>query len=302
MKKMKNVSFLSIILTLLSVQALRSQDSSFTPFAKYDSATGNYLVTYWKDSTGKEFQTLFVPRTKIKPTITTRVSSVGTKLSYSYTITNGLGGKQPLIGFDLQVVAPLDTILLPYGWLCDHYRYESYLQFTHRPKKTTDILLGQSLDFSTVSKGLPSIIITRFLGRPTESPYAEAFEFEPGEDVYRLLDSLEFKIPGNHDVRQKTIGPADPPSPFTATVFLDSLISYKHQALALGWITNQGIANSLDQKLENARKQLERGNNKAAKNMLEAFLNEVEAQKDKHLTSEAYALLKYNAEYLASKL
>jgi len=115
------------------------------------------------------------------------------------------------------------------------------------------------------------------------------------EEVFkRLLDSIK--------VRGVTIGPTAPPLTFSPLAAIDTLISYKHQALALGWITNRGIANSLDQKLENARKQLERGKNKAAKNILEAFLNEVEAQKDKHLTSEAYALLKYNAEYLASKL
>ncbi|MDZ7262124.1 MAG: hypothetical protein ONB05_08475, partial [candidate division KSB1 bacterium] len=69
-----------------------------------------------------------------------------------------------------------------------------------------------------------------------------------------------------------------------------------------GWIDNQGIANSLDAKLDNAKKQLEKGKTKTAINVLQAFVNEVEAQKDKHLTSEAYALLKYNAEYLIKKL
>jgi uncharacterized protein YceK/ElaB/YqjD/DUF883 family membrane-anchored ribosome-binding protein len=334
MKKMKNVSFVSIVLTLLSVQALRSQDSSFTPFAKYDSATGNYVVTYWKDSTGKKYQTLFVPRTKIRPTITTRVSSVGTKLSYSYTITNGLGGKQPLIGFDLQVVAPLDTVLLPYGWLCDHYRYESYLQFAHRPKRTTDVLLGQSLDLSTVSKGLPSIIITRFLGRATESPYSQAFEFEPGEDVYRLLDSLEFKIRGNHDVQVKTIGPADPPSPFTATVFLDTLLSYTRQSAELGWLgrsrdddcddderPDDGITKNIEKRLEKAKKELSKGDSTKARKELEKLVDKVERiwkrsqdEENKHkgeqrerkqdmiMTGEAYALLLYNTEYLIDRL
>jgi len=116
-------------------------------------------------------------------------------------------------------------------------------------------------------------------------------------------------IPGYDDLTPygagvvgKTVGPVLPPDPFIAASFLDTLASYKHQAFALGWITNKGILNSLDQKLDNARKQLERGNTKAAKNILGAFINEVDAQKDKHLSSEAYALLKYNAEYLIEKL
>ncbi len=83
---------------------------------------------------------------------------------------------------------------------------------------------------------------------------------------------------------------------------LDTLISYKHQAMALKWIDNEGIANSLDQKLENAKQKLENRDSVAARNILQAFVNEVEAQKDKHLTSEAYALLKFNAEYLIDRL
>lgn len=88
----------------------------------------------------------------------------------------------------------------------------------------------------------------------------------------------------------------------SALAWIDTLISYKHRAYDKGWITNQGTANSLDQKLENARRQLEQGNSKAAKNILAAFVNEVEAQKGKHLSSEAYALLRFNAEYLISQL
>lgn len=83
---------------------------------------------------------------------------------------------------------------------------------------------------------------------------------------------------------------------------LEQMIAYIKQARQTNHITNQGIANSLNQKLENAKKQLEKGKTKQAMNMLNAFLNEVEAQKEKHLTSEAYALLKYNAEYLIQRL
>ena len=85
----------------------------------------------------------------------------------------------------------------------------------------------------------------------------------------------------------------------------------KHEAFSLGWIKNKGIENSLDVKLDNAKKKLEQGNNIATKNILNAFINEVEAQgcavyencpSGKHLTPEAYGLLKYNVQYLLNKL
>ncbi|MEC4677058.1 MAG: hypothetical protein VST72_09115, partial [Nitrospirota bacterium] len=119
----------------------------------------------------------------------------------------------------------------------------------------------------------------------------------------QLQDSLIYST--------KTIGPTAPPADFKPIEFLDYIISLKHEAASLGWITNKGIENSLDKKLDNAKKKLEQGNTTAAKNILNAFLKEVEAQgcksshdcpKGKHLTPEAYGLLKYNVEYLIDNL
>ncbi len=107
---------------------------------------------------------------------------------------------------------------------------------------------------------------------------------------YYYNDSTNQSVP----VNATTVMPVE--------TLLDTLISLKHQALAEGWIDNRGIANSLDSKLDNARKKLASGDSTTAKNMLNAFVNEVEAQNGKHLTSEAYALLKYNAEYLIDRL
>lgn len=125
-------------------------------------------------------------------------------------------------------------------------------------------------------------------------------------------------IPGYHDLTPygpgivgKTIGTTTPPADFKPIEFLDNIISMKHEAFSLGWIKNKGIEQSLDAKLDNAKKKLEQGNNSAAKNILNAFINEVEAQgcatyencpSGKHLTPEAYALLKYNVQYLIEKL
>ncbi len=146
--------------------------------------------------------------------------------------------------------------------------------------------------------------ITRFLPGITDF-YAEGDHPVPSFEEGMAPDSL----PGYDDLTPygpgivgKTVGPVLPPTVFSSTAFVDTLISYKHQAFSFGWIDNQGILNSLDQKLENTRKELRKGKKQTAINELRAFLNEVEVQKDKHLTSEAYALLKFNAEYLIQKL
>ena len=85
--------------------------------------------------------------------------------------------------------------------------------------------------------------------------------------------------------------------------FTDSLETFRLRSCEeLGWITNQGICNSLRVKLRNVRRHLERDKPKQARNVLNAFINQVEAQRGKHITEEGYALLYFNAEYLMDKL
>ncbi|MBM4170057.1 MAG: hypothetical protein FJ215_13010 [Ignavibacteria bacterium] len=163
------------------------------------------------------------------------------------------------------------------------------------------IVPGQTLSgFELMSKGLPGI------RRCIVSPYFDVIALFPDP----ADTTTTYYVPPVDSVRQAvkfrgwTVGPAAPPASFNPIAWGDTIASFKHQSADLGWIINKGIVNSLDQKLENARKQLVQGNNNAAKNTLEAFVNEVEAlnKKGKQLTSEAYALLKFNAEYLISKL
>ena len=56
--------------------------------------------------------------------------------------------------------------------------------------------------------------------------------------------------------------------------------------LSAGAITNEGVAKSLTSTLENALVVLDQGNAQAAGNMLQAFINKVEAQAGKQITEE----------------
>jgi len=109
-------------------------------------------------------------------------------------------------------------------------------------------------------------------------------------------------------VRQKlsasalTIGPGAPPIQFDPEAFIRTLMAYKDQAVAAGWLRDQGIGRSLDAKLNAARAAVARGNTGTAANELNALLHEVEAQAGKQLSPESVALLKFNTQYLLSKL
>lgn len=157
--------------------------------------------------------------------------------------------------------------------------------------------------------------------------------WENVELTKQLQDSLVYTT--------KTLGPTAPPADFKPIEFLDYIISLKHEAFSLGWIVQgkdddkgkkgdeeKGIIKSLDKKLENAKEKLKKGDIKEAIEKLKSFIHEIEAlykedkndkdddkkekakkgkkekedQRDGHITSEAYALLKYNAKYLIEQL
>ncbi len=130
-------------------------------------------------------------------------------------------------------------------------------------------------------------------GRPEDYSFIQNYiEAEPLAIAKRLLDS--------HVLRRFT--PHIPEMAVTELTMLDTLISYTNQCYEYDWITNRGIYNSLNKKLENVQKDLERGKTKPAKNKLEAYQHEVEAQKDKHITEEGYKFLYYYSGYLIERL
>lgn len=73
-------------------------------------------------------------------------------------------------------------------------------------------------------------------------------------------------------------------------------------AYDLGLITNVGIEQSLIAKLNAAEKAINKGKKQTAENQLNAFINEVNAQKDKHIKDEAIKILIEDAEYLINHL
>jgi len=234
----------------------------------------------------------FPPIDQIDVIIGVRVTATGGKYRYQYEIKSLQTSKQEIWVIDMPFDTPPSNIHSPQGWIFDVGGKVATIQWGAR-RAVHFIRPSQTLSgFGYDSEGLPTIR-RMYLEGWAEPP---ELTFEPdstiGGDV--LEDSKKVL----------TIGATKTPADFNPMVWLDTLISYKHQAFALGWIKNQGIVTSLDAKLENAKRQLQRNNKTAAKNTLQAFVNEMEAlnKQGNQITSEAYALLKFNAEYLISKL
>jgi hypothetical protein len=121
---------------------------------------------------------------------------------------------------------------------------------------------------------------------------------------------------------------------FSALVWLDTLLSYTQQSAELGWLRRgqdndcddderpgDGIVKNMELRLQKAKRELTRGDSVQARKDLEKLAQKVERiwkrsqeEEKKHkrdrwdrkedviMTSEVYALLKYNTEYLIDRL
>jgi len=185
----------------------------------------------------------------------------------------------------------------PDDWLCGYADLAGYTAGSYGwgaiSLKSSIKPGSQRGGFALKSPGIPAI--REILIRPDID--LERLPPEYNENVEKTI-ALENKVKW----LGKTIGPKAPPKVFKGSEFIQYLISSKEQSFTLGWIKNKGLERSLDAKLDAAKKKIEFGDNKSAKNIMQAFLNEVEAQKGKGLSSEAYALLFYNGQYLIDHL
>jgi len=298
---MKNIFILGCLCATVLV-AHAQQDTLFL-----DPSTGNFVIQYIGDA-DTIVTVIFEPATKVNPLLSAHVRTVqGTdSLIYQYAIANGENSKQNLHSFQLEYQADVVDAT------SNRWHSGKVTRFELRTFESGVVVDAmrwrwagdQGLEptwsvngFGLKSIGLPGVVDAYFQGKVKVLAFPD---YGPGVKVDTLVRKLRL-FPSNR-VTRRTVGPVSPPSPFVPLQFVDTIISHKHQALELGWIDNEGIAKSLEAKLENVKKQLERDNTKTAKNVLQAFLNEVEVQKDKHLSSEAYALMKYNGEFLLSKL
>jgi len=247
-----------------------------------------------------------VPRNKIKFSLQPSVEQLGDMLVYRFQVTNDRSAEQSVWQFRLYLSPDLSITSQtgPQGWESSCLNEKGRLMvFWGSPGDSDIVPGGSSGKFSIRAKSVPGIV----------QYYAEGYAPLPqGEaDSIPSYDDLTPYGPG---IVGKTVGPVLPPDPFIAASFLDTLASYKHQAAALCWVGQDVFLNQLDEKLDQARDQLAKGHTKQAIDKVQEFLKKIEheakkTEKDqdkkndkKWVTSEGYALLKFNAEYLIEKL
>jgi hypothetical protein len=194
---------------------------------------------------------------------------------------------------------------------------------------------GGSLEGITImSKGLPAI--RSFVVGPN---FQDDLLFPSIEDTSEnamstaQMDSIRNAV----KFHGWTIGPTAPPLNFDASIWIDTLLSYTRRSVDLGWLGSgrdddcdndehpqDGIERNIEHRLTMAQRELQDGDSVKARRDLQMLVNKVDRiwkrgqmleKKHEHdredwwqhrkdwvvMTSEAYALLKYNIDYLIDK-
>ena len=308
-----------------------------TPAITYDSTSGNYLIRFQGE--GGPVEVVLEPATKLEPTIGCDVlpDAVSGRLTYSYRVRNGNSARQRLISISVRAHAQVDDIRTPNAqWTIHKRTAQKLVTWAHTKVNPYGVLTrfngippdSVETGFLFRSTGLPVITLSYSEGAVKTISFPE----EPPLEIDSLLAPLQ--VFPNNSVSRETVGPKQPAEPFIIPIFLDTLLSYTRQSAELGWLgrnrdddcdndekPEDGIVRNIEQRLTKAKRQLERRDSVLARRELEKLVGKVERlwkrsqdedKKDKRdrwekrdnvvMTSEAYALLKYNTEYLIDRL
>jgi hypothetical protein len=226
--------------------------------------------------------------------VSATVSKVQDTLVYRYSLQNLSANPSDRVSeFSVRYQAvlfqapmPAQTIS-PLGWAGGFFTDDSVYSWWSRDSVTT-ISRGAILSgFTFKSFGLPYITASY------SWYYVEPDSGEPeGEPMSVYVAAMVME----------TIAPKAAPFPFDAIVFLDTIKSYIDQSCALGWISNQPTGDKYAGYFSSARAKLVQGDSVGARTPLQQVLRDVDIDSSSTLTSEAYALLRYNTDYLLRQL
>jgi hypothetical protein len=225
-----------------------------------------------------------LPRNRVDEDLRAKVEKTIDGYKYQYTVkiesTSIQDVNQILLECEINSV---QKVVSRKGWIFK--LWEDLLGWTNASHPPTEnLLLAGQIDssFVYVSSGLPKILYYYVRGYNS--------------------DQVSFKNLKENSASGLTIGAANPPDPFSAAGFADSLIQYCVKSDSLNWITDSASTAKYSGYFENAKSHIQQNNKPAAINVLDSVLTNVEADGGVTLTSEAYALIKYNTEYLRDHL
>jgi len=214
---------------------------------------------------------------------------------YEYTVKNNLTSKQSIHTFVLDNMSDSKSVSLPFGeWF--NFGFDSTGVGWSVKFPNQSVNSGESKNgFMIKSKARPNI--NKFYLRADGTRIVYGPDLGKQYNVVSEIDNYRTNsYPGY------TVVPSDLMISLLPINMVDTLNSYNQRSYELGWITNQSTANKYDSLFTLAKTQLLQNNNNGARTTLQTVMQEVDIDSTDNLTSEAYALLRYNTEYLIEKI
>jgi len=290
----------SILIGLCNAQSTLSTDYPYlrnvpvVAHATMDKSHQMYFYTYdlHNDSANRgniETFQLDISRDSLSSDIDT----IGLRFAGSDYFENDFRGSYPKLA---SRIVPIGFSSLPSGWQPIWGIYpEVSLNLYDKQFEPGSTVNGLTL----MSKGLPAIRSFVVI------PDFELDEFFPNQDD---TASAKIDVPPIDSVREainyrgRSIGPSAPPKLFVPAVFLDTISSYISQCHTLNWIKDHNSADRYHDYFASAQLKLRSNNVSDASSILNGVLLQVNADSASNLTSEAYALIRFNTEYLIAHL
>jgi len=293
---MKNILFLSMLVI--------STNSFAQVISVEKDSRQNFVINYKKNNSDTLFSGIWVPGDLVEAKITASVTRDSSIYSYLYIVNNQQYTPVDLHQFNIKLEMEPITIAPKNRWFSRFVKWQSLNKWSHKSGPPFGIEPGEEESFKFSSSGLPRIGSAQISNLTGMSFPAEEFEFP--NSVELVLDSLK-KLHGY--IQKSTIVPYDPISEFGSesnfrpSIMLDTLETYRQRSCEeLGWANDPQVCSRLEEDLNQVRSNLSAGDSLAAAGALQDFINLVQDEKEASLSSEGYALLFFNADYLADRL
>jgi hypothetical protein len=232
-----------------------------------------------------------LPRNRLEPQLSVRITPDGGRLVFDFRLVNSIESIQRLVDFHVHHEEGLSLVCAaPPQWTC----------FNQGPLATWHSVLASPAGGS-IKPGMEQG------GFRLDSPgtavlvgpvrwYARGFNFEfPVEDpMLAYQDILENSAGGF------TLGPLSAPPEFAVAV--DTVCGYAELVYRLGWIRDPVKTDSILTLLTSSRANFEIGDFGAARTTLQSLFQYVQGDGGRAFSNEAYALLRFNTEYLLGRL
>src|SRR5579862_4419698 len=232
----------------------------------------------------------FLPANLLTTNVKASTSLETTKFRYSYHLTNNNLSKQTISSFYIVGVDTPYSSLQPQSWRFGTWTDTSVVQWYAMEGLANWINPGQTNDsLALFSPRLPHVVTYLVQGNrtlPSLTLPRSAFQ----SDVF------------SNSFSGHTIAPKESPSPFDGMGFLDTLKSYINQSRSLGWIATDDAGNKYTTLVDSMKAQIARGDSAKAHITGNTVLADAIQDSSTVLSSEAFALIYFNTQYLVSLL